>query len=56
MEYLTNRCFFIVIDSYSKWIELYEMSSATSWATIDKLKSIFASYELPEELISNNGP
>eukprot|EP00112_Aurelia_sp_Birch-Aquarium-sp1_P007391 Seg1804.5 transcript_id=Seg1804.5/GoldUCD/mRNA.D3Y31 product="putative protein K02A2.6" protein_id=Seg1804.5/GoldUCD/D3Y31 len=46
----------IVIDSYSKWIEVREMSSTTSGATIDKLRYIFASYGLPEELVSDNGP
>ena len=35
---------------------MYEMSSTTSGATIDKLRSIFASYGLPEELLSDNGP
>eukprot|EP00795_Rhopilema_esculentum_P009037 gene9037-16680_t len=44
----------IVIDSYSKWIEVHEMS--TSGATIDKLRYIFASYGLPKELVSDNGP
>eukprot|EP00795_Rhopilema_esculentum_P012576 gene12576-3275_t len=32
------------------------MSSTTSGATIDKLRYIFASYGLPEELVSDNGP
>jgi len=45
----------IVIDSYSKWIEVHEMSSTTSGVTIDKLRSILASYGLPEELVSDNG-
>ena len=44
----------IVIDSYSKWIEVHEMTCTTSGATIDKYK--FASYGLPEELVSDNGP
>ena len=51
-----KKMLLIVIDSYSKWIEVHEMSSTTSGATIDKLRCIFASYGLPEELVSDNGP
>ena len=46
----------IVIDSYSKWIELHEMSSTTSGTTIDKLRNMFSSYGLPEEIVSDNCP
>ena len=51
-----KKILLIVIDSYSKWIEVHEMSSTTSTATIHKLRSIFASYGLSEELVSDNGP
>eukprot|EP00795_Rhopilema_esculentum_P011239 gene11239-21428_t len=39
----------IVIDSYSKWIEVHEMSSTTSGETIDKL-SVIPPKETTEEL------
>ena len=32
------------------------MSSTTVRATIDKLRYMFASYGLPEEIVSENGP
>ena len=51
-----KKILLIDINSYSKWIEVHEMSSTTSGATIDKLSNIFASYGLPEELLSDNGP
>lgn len=51
-----KKMLLIVIDSYSKWIEVHEMSSTTSGATIDKLRYMFASYGLPEEIVSDNGP
>ena len=51
-----KKMLLIVIDSYSKWIEVHKMSSTTSGATIDKLRYMFASYGLPEELVSDNGP
>ena len=48
--------FLIVIDSHSKWLEVFPMSSTTSQNTIAVLRSLFASYGLPEELVSDNGP
>ena len=51
-----KKMLLIVIDSYSKWIEVHEMPNITSGAAIDKMRSIFASYGLPEDLVSDNGP
>ena len=51
-----KKMLLIVIDSYSKWIEVHEMSGTTTGATIDKLRYMFASYGLPEEPVSDNGP
>ena len=47
--------FLIVIDAYSKWMEVVPVKSATSQATIDKLRSIFVTHGLPEMLVSDNG-
>ncbi|CAB4045928.1 gypsy-18 is, partial [Paramuricea clavata] len=41
--------FLVVIDSYSKWIEVKHMSSTTTQRTLDELRLIFAVYGLPEE-------
>ena len=35
---------------------MHKMSSTASGATIDKLRYIYASYGLPEERVSDNGP
>ena len=48
--------FLVVIDAYSKWIEIVPMKSTTSLKTIDVLRSLFASYGICEELVSDNGP
>lgn len=48
--------YFIIIDSYSKWIEVFFMNSTTAEKTIAKLRTLFASYGLPEEVVSDNGP
>ena len=51
-----GRMFLVLIDSHSKWIEVHLMSSTTSSATIQCLRSIFATFGLPEVLVSDNGP
>ena len=44
--------YFIVVDTYNKWREVYEMISSTTSKTIE----IFAAYGLPDQLVSDNGP
>ena len=53
---LNGQEFLILIDSHSKWIEVKLMSSTTSAKTIEVFRGIFASYGLPKELVSDNGP
>ena len=48
--------FLIVVDAYSKWLEMIPMSSITSLKTIAVLRSLFARYGIPEEVVSDNGP
>ena len=48
--------FLLVIDSHSKWFEVFVMSSTTSINTIDTLKSLFARYGLPEQIVLDNVP
>ena len=47
--------FLVVIDAYSKWLEVHCMKSTTSSATIEKLREIFAIHGLPATLVSDNG-
>ncbi|XP_039893254.1 uncharacterized protein K02A2.6-like [Simochromis diagramma] len=51
-----KQYFLVVIDSHSKWLEVFPMPSITSHNTIEVLRGLFASYGLPEELVSDNGP
>ena len=48
--------FLIVVDAYSKWLEVIPMSSKTSLKTIEVLRTLFARFRLPEEVVSDNGP
>ena len=48
--------FFLVIDAHSKWPEIIRMSSTTAEETIVIMRCIFASFDLPDQLVSDNGP
>ena len=52
---LDGLMFLIVVDAYSKWMEVIPVKNSTSQATIDKLRSIFVTHGLPEMLVSDNG-
>ena len=51
-----DKHFLIVVDSHSKWPEVFEMSSTTTSKTITILRHLFAAYGLPEQVVSDNGP
>ena len=46
----------VIIDSHSKWIEAIPLRSATASTTVDALRIFFASFGLPTEIVSDNGP
>ncbi|XP_063895857.1 uncharacterized protein K02A2.6 isoform X1 [Helicoverpa armigera] len=48
--------FFVLIDSTSKWIEVFEMKHTNAANVIKVLRSTFARFGLPEELVSDQGP
>ncbi|CAG2221678.1 Uncharacterized protein K02A2.6 [Mytilus edulis] len=50
-----NKSFLIMVDAYSKWIDIHVMNSTTSEATIAKLKQTFATHGLCDLIISDNG-
>ena len=48
--------FLIVVDAYSKWIEVETMSDATARSTVHRLRRIFAAHGLPIVIVTDNGP
>ena len=44
-----------IVDTYSKWIEVFLMKTMTAQLTVNKLRTLFAAYGLPEVLVSDNG-
>ncbi|XP_064479259.1 uncharacterized protein K02A2.6-like [Ornithodoros turicata] len=44
-----------VVDAVTKWLEVRPVSTATSSALIDALRAIFATFGLPQLVVSDNG-
>ncbi len=50
-----GKMFLILIDAYSKWLEVKPLTAATSTVTIEHLREIFSTHGLPEILVTDNG-
>lgn len=44
----------LLVDAYSKWLEIHYTNTSTSTATIELLRKSFASLGLPEVIVSDN--
>ncbi|RXN35694.1 Transposon Ty3-G Gag-Pol poly [Labeo rohita] len=51
-----SRHYLIVIDYFSRWLEILELPKTTSDTVIQKLKGIFTRFGIPEQLMTDNGP
>ncbi|KIH64332.1 integrase core domain protein [Ancylostoma duodenale] len=47
--------YLVVVDAFSKWPEMIEMSNSSATKTVKALKSLFARYGLPQTIVSDNG-
>ena len=52
---LQNKMFLIFIDAHSKWVEAFPTNSSTSAVVIDRLRTVFAQFGLPEIVVTDNG-
>ena len=52
---LQNKMFLILIDALSKWVEALLTNSSTSAVVIDRLRTVFAQFGLPEMVVTDNG-
>ena len=48
--------FLLVVDSHSKWLEVFLMADIKTTRTVEALRSIFARYGVPEVIVTDNGP
>ena len=53
---IKGQMYLIVIDSYSKWLEIIPTDSATDEVTIRALREIMSRWGLPLMMVSDNGP
>ncbi|XP_030755156.1 uncharacterized protein K02A2.6-like [Sitophilus oryzae] len=51
-----GKSYLILMDYYSKWLEIKQMKGKTSYDVINALKEIFSIHGIPDELISDNMP
>ena len=51
---IENNYFLIIIDAYSKFIDVYPCKSITSEGTINCLKRCFANFGIPDTVVSDN--
>jgi hypothetical protein len=52
---MDGKFFLIVIDAYSKWLEVETVPSPSSGSVISKLQKLFATHGLPLVIVSDNG-
>ena len=48
--------YILVVDYYSRWVEIRHLETTTSEACVGALKSVFATHGIPDMMISDNGP
>ena len=46
--------FLIIVDAFSKWVDIYPTTTATTTVTLDRLRTCFATWGLPRVLCSDN--
>ena len=54
--YWKNSNYLLMVDYYSRYIEIIKLDDTTSMGIINALKSIFARHGIPETVVSDNGP
>ena len=54
--YLKKSNYILIIDYFSRYIEVIKLKSTTSQSIIEALQSVFSCYSIPETVVSDNGP
>ena len=50
-----GRMFLVMVDAHSKWPEVIEMNTTNTERTIQVMRTVFARYGLPKQIVSYNG-
>ena len=51
-----GHMFLVLVDAYSKWMDVRVMQSITATKTVEELRTIFATHGLPQKVVTDNGP
>ena len=52
----SGKEYLLITDAHSKWLEIVRMQNITAASTILVLRRLFASWGLPKQIVSDNGP
>ena len=52
---LNGHYFLVVVDSFTKWPEVFKCKHPTSTSTIDALRLLFSHFGVPKTIVSDNG-
>ena len=52
---VVGKVFFVIVDTTSKWPEIFLMKTSTAAATIDVLREVFSRFGHPFKIVSDNG-
>ena len=50
-----GKMLLIIVDAFSKWIDVHVVSSATTQSTTEKLRESMATHGIPDSIVSDNG-
>ena len=53
---MDGRMFLVVVDAHSKWMDVIVMKSATALTTVQRLRTLFSNFGIPESIVTDNGP
>ncbi|XP_018914448.2 uncharacterized protein [Bemisia tabaci] len=54
--YFDNNTFFLLVDTYSNWLDVCQVKSTSAESVIAKLSSHICTFGLLKEIVSDNGP
>ena len=50
-----GHMYLIIIDAHSKWLEIMPATTATAQGTVKRMREVFATHGLPDEIVTDNG-
>ena len=53
---MEGKQFLVVVDAFSKWSEVAVMDDVSTEKLLDELRSIFARWGIPSQIVTDNGP